>query len=263
MGALRLNDGMPRKSVEMSAPWFPRSAHEASKLVAAQKIKGTWGNSTKPKLSVKKAISADRKNFSLRLIRQLNNALIQRVIEEERFWNSGAMSDALAIQVKDLHKKVIQAIDETLNHKSAGAPPTLKNAKALLPQVEAFKNKCSKQITSDDIGQFRMAVCLHDLCDDVEFYVKQITIVYGIVSVVDKKPLMSNRPTHLEAKKLFGQIVRNHQSKFGLNTFPKPRVAQAALSAKGHAIPKRTLNFWKTQITNQTFEHFIQPQKRQ
>ena len=213
---LRLNNGMPLNSVDMSAPWFPRSAHETRKLVAAQKVKGTWGNSTKPKLSEKKINSADRKNFSLWFIHHLNNALIQRATEEERFWNSGAMGDALAKQVKDLHKKVIQALDETLNHKSAGAPPTLKNAKALLPQVEAFKNKCSKLITSDDIGQFRMAVCLHDLCDDVEFYVKQITIVYGIVSVVDKKPLISNRPTHIEAKKLFGQIVRNHQSKFGL-----------------------------------------------
>ena len=124
------------------------------------------------------------------------------------------MSDALAKQVKNFHKKVIEALDDTLNHKSAGAPPTLKNAKALMPQVEAFKNKCSKLITTDGLAQFRMAVCLHDLCDDVEYYVTQITIVYGIVSVVDKKPLISNRPTHIEAKKLFGQIERNHQSKF-------------------------------------------------
>ena len=263
MGVLRLNIGMPLSSVNSLAPWFPRSAHEASKLVAAQKVKGTWGNSTKPKLSAKKANSAARKNFSLWFIRQLNNALIQRAIEEERFWNSGAMSDALAKQVKDLHKKVIQALDETLNHKSSGAPPTLKNAKALLPLVEAFKNKCNKLIAADGIAQFRMAVCLHDMCDDIEHYVTQIKIVYGIVSVVDKKPLMSNRPTHVEAKKLFGQIVTKHQSKFGLNTFPKPRVVHSTLSEKGYTIPKRTLNYWKTQITNKTFENFIQPQKRQ
>ena len=263
MGVLGLNIGMPLSSVDMSAPWFPRSAHETRKLVAAKKVKGTWGNSTKPKFSAKKVNSADRKNFSLWFIHQLNNALIQRATEEEQFWNSGVMGDALAKQVKDLHKKVIQALDETLNHKSAGAPPTLKNAKALLPHVEAFEIKCSKLIRADCFDQFRMATCLHDLCDDIKHYVTQITIVYGIVSVVDERPLMSNRPTHLEAKKLFGQIVRNHQSKFGLNTFPKPRVAQAALSAKGHTIPKRTLNFWKTQLANKTFEHFMQPQKRQ
>lgn len=263
MGGVRLNVGMPRKSVKMSAPWFPRSAHEASKLVAAQKIKGTWGNSTKPKLSAKKDISADRKNFSLRLIRQLNNALIQRVIEEDRFWKSGAMSDELANQVKDLHKKVIQAIDETLNHKSAGAPPTLKNAKALLPHVKAFKSKCSRLIVGDCLNRFQMAVCLHDLCDDIEHYVSQITIVYGIVSVVDNKPLMSNRPTNIEAKNLFHQLVSTHQSKFGQDTFPKPSAIQSAMAEKGHTIPKRTLNFWKIQITNQTFEHFTQPQKRQ
>jgi len=260
---LRLNAGMPISSVDSSAPWFPRSVHETRKLFAAQKVKGTWGNSTKPKLSKKKVNSTDRKNFSLWVIHQLNNALIQRAAEEERFWNSGAMSDALAKQIKILHKKVIQALDETLNHKSAGAPPTLKNAKALLPHVEVFKNKCSKLIAADGIAQFRMAFCLHDLCDDIEYYVTQIKIVYAIVTVVDKKPVMSNRPTHIEAKKLFGQIVKNHQSKFGSNTFPKPRVAQAALSAKGHTIPKRTLNFWKTQFANKTFEHFIQPQKRQ
>ena len=260
---LRLNAGMPLSSVDSSAPWFPRSVQETRKLFAAQKVKGTWGNSTKPKLSTKKVNSADRKNFSLLFIHQLNNALIQRVAEEERFWNSGAMSDALAKQIKILHKKVIQALDETLNHKSAGAPPTLKNAKALLSYVEVFKNKCSKLIAADGIAQFRLAFCLHDLCDDIEYYVTQIKIVYAIVTVVDKKPVMSNRPTHIVAKKLFGQIVKNHQSKFGLNTFPKPRVAQAALSAKGHTIPKRTLNFWKTQFANMTFEHFIQPQKRQ
>lgn len=260
---LRLNVGMPRKSVEISAPWFPRSAHETLKLVAEKKFKGTWGNSTKPKLPAKKANNTDRKNYSLWFIRQLNKALIQRAIEEERFWDSGAMSDALAKQVKDLHMKVIQALDETLNHKSSGAPPTLKNAKALLPMVKIFKNTCSKLITADSLIQFWMSVCLHDLCDDIEHYVTQIKFVFGIVSVVDKKPLMSNRPTHIEAKKLFGQIVKKHQSKFGINSFPKPRVVHSTLSAKGHTIPKRTLNFWKTQITNQTFGHFIQPQKRQ
>ncbi len=260
---MRLNDGMPRNSENMSAPWFPRSVHETRKLVAAQNIKGTWGNSTKPKLSAKKNNSADRKNFSFWFIYQLNNALIKRATEEERFWNSGAMSDAIAKQVTDFHKKVIQALDETLNHKSAGAPPTLKNAKALVPLVGTFKNKCSKLITADCLDHFRMAVCLYDLCDDVEHYVRQIKIVFGIVSVVGDKPVMSNRPTNLEAKKLFGQIVRNHQTKFGLNSFPKPRAIQSAMAEKGHTIPKRTLNFWKTQIAKKTFEYFIQPQKRQ
>jgi hypothetical protein len=260
---LRLNVGMPLNSVDMSAPWFPLSAQDTRKLVAVQKVKGTWGNTTKPKLSAKKINSADRKNFSLWFIHQLNNTLIQRATAEEQFWNSGAMSDALAKQVKNLHKKVIQALDETLNHKSAGAPPTLKNAKALLPQVEAFKNKCSKLITADGLAQFRMAVCLHDLCDDIEHYVSQIKIVFGIVSVLGNKPVMSNRPTNLGAKNLFRQLVTSHQSKFGLNSFPKPREIQSALTAKGHTIPKRTLNFWKTQIAKKTFENFIQPQKRQ
>lgn len=260
---LRLNVGMPPKSINLSAPWFPRSAHETRKLVSAQKVKGTWGNSTKPKLDAKKINSADRKNFSLRFIHQLNNALIKRAIEEERFWNSGVMSNALAKQVKKIHSNVLRAIDETLNHKSAGAPPTLKNAKALLPHVQAFKLKCSRLIVCDCLDQLHMAFCLHDLCDDIEHYVSQITIVFGIVSVVNNKPLMSNRPTNVEAKNLFHQLVSAHQSKFGHNTFPKPREIHAEMVAKGKKIPKRTLNFWKTQMINKTFENFIQPQKRQ
>jgi len=254
---------MSQNKVSKPAPWFPLSAHEARRVIAAQEVSSSWGNSGKPLTPAKKIQSAERKNFSLLIIHQLNNALIARATEEEHFWKTGALNDELAQEVTAVHNKIIHVLDQTLNHKFSGAPPTLRNAKSLTSIVEIFKIKCTNLITAESMDQLLLAICLNDLCDDVEHYVIQINRVFGIVSVVDQKPMLSNRPTNFAAKKNYDQIIRTHQSKFGVDSFPMPREIQSALSAKGHQISKRTINFWKSQFTKKRLEDFIQPQKRQ
>ena len=113
------------------------------------------------------------------------------------------------------------------------------------------------------VVQNQLAICLNDLCDDIEHYVFQIQIVFGIVSVVGQKPVMSNRPTKSDAKNLYCEIVNSHQAKYGQNDFPKPREVQSALSAGGYAVSKRTLNNWKSQVNKNLIDFFIQPKKRQ
>ena len=260
---LRLNITMSQNKVNKPAPWFPLSAHEARRVIAAQEASSSKGNSSKPLKAAKKIQGAKRKKFCLLFIHQLNNALIARATEEEHFWKLGAINYALAQEVTAVHKKIIHVLDQTLNHKSSGAPPTLRNAKSLTLIVENFKIKCTNLITAQSIDQFRLAICLHDLCDDVEHYVIQISRVFGIVSVVDEKPVLSNRPTNFAAKKIYDQIITTHQSQFGVDNFPMPREIQSTLSAKGHQISKRTINFWKSQFTKKRLENFIQPQKRQ
>ena len=254
---------MPKKSTTAPSQWWPLSAHEARAVKPITTNTESWGKKLAQKNEIKKKSSVERKEFSFLFIGQLNTALIIRAHEEQTFWYAGIMLPTLAKHVRTFHGKVIKLLDQTLLHKSSGAPPTLRNAKSMRLLVTEFKKKCSQYITNEDVGQFQLAICLNDLCDDIEHFVVQIQIVFGIVSVVGQKPVVANRPTKSDAKNLYCEIVNGHQAKYGPNHFPKPREAQAALSAGGYAVSKRTLNNWKSQVNKNLIGFFIQPKKRQ
>lgn len=261
--AFSTNTVMPKKSTTTPSHWWPLSANEARQVKPITTNTESWGKKSVQKIEIEKKSSAERKEFSLLLIGQLNAALIIRALEEQAFWNAGIMPTTLAKHVRTFREKIIKLLDQTLLHKSSGAPPTLKNAKSMRLLVPDFKRQCSQCITNIDVGQFQLAICLNDLCDDIEHFVCQIQIVFGIVSVVGQKPMMSNRPTKSDAKNLYYEIVNSHQAKCGPNDFPKPREVQAALSAGGYAVSKRTLNNWKYQVKKNLIGFFIQPKKRQ
>lgn len=104
---------------------------------------------------------------------------------------------------------------------------------------------------------------LWDLCDDVEHYVTQTSMTYGLVAVNGGKPRLGNRPTNSDAKKAYGSLIENHQQLYGKKSFPKPSIVHKTMTDVGHDVSIRTLNLWKNQIVNGTFSWHVQSKNRQ
>ena len=205
----------------------------------------------------------ERRWFSQEIALKLEEALIDRVAEEESLYDSGAFPDGLADIVFLFHRSVFKVIDRTLDHASPGAPPTLRDAKGLSVVVAQFKTDLSQFPGFDISSDTLLAICIQTLCDDVEHYIQQIRIVYAIVGLQNRRPKIANRPTNLEAKAHFVRLINDYQAIHGSGTLPKPAVIGQAMSLAGYKVSPRTLRSWRQQIEEGTFGHFIQDQKRQ
>jgi hypothetical protein len=99
---------------------------------------------------------------------------------------------------------------------------------------------------------------LDELIADVAHFIQQIRITHSIVTVVNGKPLMRNRPVKQDAKVAFAEIVNEYQKIHGVAAFPKRGYTLAQLKARGCDVSPRTLQGWRRQMTNNTFGHFVQ-----
>lgn len=253
---------MPGKKSIQTNPWFPIPAKKTRSILGSKNnsvVKVVSGKRQQVKPT--KIDQKERNKWIFYFIRQLEHALRNRAREEEEFWAAGIMSAPLANCIERLHRQVITAIDKTNNHARSGAAATLQNANSLLPLLRRFKFRCNAAIKSTD--QLEMAMTLQELCDDVEHYVIQTRLTYGIVSVSSGKPRLGNRPTNSKAKAFYGGLIKSHQCQYGSTSFPKPAAVRKAMNDCGHAASVRTINLWKNQILNGTFDWYVQPKNRQ
>lgn len=252
---------MHSKAHIQSNPWIPPSPKQTRSILEA-----TRSNITKAVSGVKQRDKPlldriERANWNNLFIHQLEAAMAQRAREEEVFWAEGRMSPLLANCVRNFHRQVIAAIEKTTQHNRRSAPPTLRSANSLMRALSSFKLRCNAAIKSLD--QLDLALCLWDLCDDVEHYVIQTRITFGLVALNNRMPRLANRPTKIVAKAFYGSLVGKHQLVHGDDSFPKPSSIRRAMNESGYHVSERTLNLWKNQIRCGTFGSHIQPKNRQ
>lgn len=214
--------------------------------------------------SPKGAQNRDRANYCRRAAYRLSDALCESAAELNHLWNSGAITNEIAVLTSDIFDLACSTIDYSLIPKHVGAPRTLEKSKNLVKAMEEFRAAIDLALTHDKRHALELASCLHEFCCDIAHYERQIRFAYAIVQITAAgriKP--ANRPTNLQGKKEFAKIVNEYQAVHGPEKFPKLRHIKAALASVNQSIPDRTLREWRKQMQLNTFGHHIQTRKRQ
>lgn len=199
----------------------------------------------KKRSSSKKYRDKDRSTYSRRYIRQLEISLTSTAHDLEGFWSQEIISDELALEITEFFKQVCTALDETLHHKSKGAPATLSNARSLRPSIKSFATKITHLIPKDSLVTRGLEQCLKELLEDVRHYIRQIEMTYGIVRLQGANPVLSNRPSNTMAFEKMLDLIESHAHINGANSKLKPKLLRAQLSEAGYALSERTLRIWR------------------
>ena len=199
----------------------------------------------KKRASSREHRDTDRSTCSRSAIRKLEDSLVSAARDLEGFWSQEIISDELALEITEFFKQVCTALDETLHHKSKGAPATLRNARSLRPSIESFETKLTHLIPKDAVIDIGLEQCLKELFEDVRHYVRQIEMTYGIVRLQGANPVLSNRPSNTMAFEKMLDLIESHAHINGENSKLKPKLLRAQLSEAGYAVSERTLRSWR------------------
>jgi hypothetical protein len=210
----------------------------------------------------RKAKNDERKVIMRNFINQLDLALVDRARELESVHAAQAIPKPLATLILDFFSVVIQVSDGTKNQRGKAPPTTLKSAKGLNQPLQSFKVSVDAFVPASTTSPALHDI-LNELIADVVHFIQQIRMTHSIVTVVDKKPLIRNRPTKLDARVKFAELVGEYQRVNRTEKFPKCRNLLAQLKIMGHIISARTFRDWRAQMQNGTFWHFVQNRKRQ
>jgi len=196
--------------------------------------------------------------FFRKFINQLNLALKERARHLERLNTQRRLSKQLRDETVKFFKRAIETVDRTGQQQRPGAPPTLSNARSLVPAVEQFDKSLEDLLEHGHPRASELAMCLRGLCDDVRHYVSQIDITSAIVDQRKVMPTIPNRPTNWDAKEFYGRLLERHQRMHGDQSFPKPRDLRRQLSEAGYDFSERTLRDWRSQWVRGSFGNHIQ-----
>ena len=210
----------------------------------------------------RKAKNDDRKVIMRNFVHQLDLALVDRARELAAVHAEQAIPKPLATLILDFFSLVIQVSDGTKNHRGKAPPKTLKSAKGLTQPLQSFKVGIDAFMPTSKTSP-ALEDILKELIADVAHFIKQIRMTHAIVTVVDKNPLMRNRPAKHKARVKFAELVDEYQQLHGTEKFPKSSDLLAQLKTTGHVISSRTLRDWRAQMHKDTFWYFIQNRKRQ
>jgi hypothetical protein len=210
----------------------------------------------------RKTRNDERKVIMRNFIHQLDLALIDRKRELEAIHAAQAIPPPLANLILNFFSAVIQVSDRTKKHTGKAPPRTLKSAEGLTQPLQSFKGSVHGLMPPPTTSS-ELRDVLEELIADVAHFIQQIRITHAMVTVVDGKPLMRNRPAMQDAKVAFAELVNEYQSLRGAAVFPKSGCTLAQLKAKGHLVSAGTLRNWKKQIVDNTFGHFVQLRKQQ
>ena len=204
----------------------------------------------------RKAKNDERKIIMQNCINQLDLALVDRARELEAVHASEAIPNPLATLILDFFSVVIQVSDGTKNHRGKAPPTTLKSAKGLTQPLQSFQVNFQGLVSTSTTSP-ALSDVLYKLMADVAHFIQQIRMTHSIVTVVNGKPLMRNRPMKQDVKVAFAEIVNEYQTTHGVAAFPKRGYTLAQLKTTGHEVSPRTLQEWRRQMTNNTFGHFV------
>jgi len=205
----------------------------------------------------RKVKNDERKIIMQNRINQLDLALADRARELEAVHAVKVIPNPLATLILDFFSVVIQVSDGTKNHRGKAPPTTLKSAIGLTQPLQSFQVNVQGLASTSTISP-ALSDVLYELVADVAHFIQQIRMTHSTVTVVNKKPLMRNRPVKQDAKVAFAEIVNEHQKIHGVAAFPKRGYTLDQLKARGCDVSLRTLQGWRSQMTNNTFGHFVQ-----
>ena len=209
----------------------------------------------------RKTRNDERKVIMRNFIHQLDLALIDRMRELEAIDAAQAIPLPLANLIFNFFSVVIQVADGTKKHRGKAPPRTLKSAEGLAQPLQCFKEGVDGVVQSSTTRPDLRDV-LGELIADVAHFIQQIRMTHAMVTVVNGKPLMRNRPAKRDAMVAFAELVDEHQNLHGAAAFPKSGSTLAQLKARGHDVSPRTLRDWRKQMTNNTFGHFVQKNRQ-
>ena len=223
---------------------------QSRKVVAGKPVAAST-----PKPASKKQIMA---NFAV----QLHSALEDRAKELSYLHQHAPFPVDLQQATVNLFTIVINKTDCIKKYKSTTINSVRSEAFDLLDKLGGLEKTIEKTVPANAHGLMVCAVIV-DLGDDVRHYVRQIDFTYNIVKVHQNAsgravPLISNRPTNIEAKNQYAALIQAHQTKSQTAGFPKPAWIKRQMQLVGLPVSERTLRGWKTQIQNVTFDLFIQ-----
>jgi len=210
----------------------------------------------------RKAKNDERKIIMRNFVHQLDFALVFRARELEAIHAAQAIPNPLATLILDFFSAVIQVSDGTKNYRGKAPPTTLKSAKGLTQPLQSFKVNVDAFLPASTSSPVLRDV-LSELIADVAHFIQQIQMTHSMITVVDDKLLLRNRPAKYEARVKFAELVGAYQQLHGTAKFPKSSDLLAQLKTIGHIISARTLRDWRAQMHNDTFWHFVQNRKRQ
>lgn len=205
----------------------------------------------------RKAKNDERKLIMQNRINQLDLALEDRARELDAVHAAQAIPKPLATLILDFFSVVIQVTEGTKKHRGKAPPTTLKSAKGLTQPLQSFQVNV-QGLASTSTTSPALRDVLYELIADVAHFIQQIEMTHSMVTVVNGKPLMRNRPVKQDAKIVFAELVNEYQKIHGVAAFPKRGHTLAQLKARGYDVSPRTLQGWRTQMTNNTFGHFVQ-----
>ena len=222
---------------------------QSRKVVAGKPV-----TASTPKPASKKQIMA---NFAV----QLHSALEDRAKELSYLHRHAPFPVGLQQATVNLFTIVINKTDWIKKYKSTTINSVKSEAFDLLDKLGGLEKIIEKTVPANERGLMVCAVIV-DLGDDVRHYARNINIIYNIINVQNASglavPLISNRPTNIEAKNQYAALIQAHQTKSQTAGFPKPAWIKRQMQLVGLPVSERTLRGWKTQIQNVTFDLFIQ-----
>lgn len=204
----------------------------------------------------------ERKHIMRSFIDQLNSALEKRASELTVLDGTQPFSTNLQKVIIDLFTEVIAKNDAATRHTGQAPPRTSGNTVKLLVTLQNFRLGIA-QIGKEAAIEPEVRAVLDELAGDVAHFIRSIQLTHGIVTTVEGKPKLRNRPSQTTAMAVYSKIVLGHQLQHGLGKFPKPRQIKIQMLFLGHNIPQRTMRDWKQQMKRGTFGHYVQNRKRQ
>lgn len=200
-----------------------------------------------------------RSTFVRRSALWLNRELHDREKEMESLLGKTFTPQDFSDDAKLIFDKSYEVTNKILEHKSVGAPPSLRKARSLSVAIEAFEKLANER---DDLTPEHRA-WVEELCGDIHHFVRQIEITYAIVKTDQSgRPKPPNRPPNREGKQFYWRLVKEHRASNGEGTLPKTKFAHEKLADLGIRVTPRAINTWRKQIEDGSFFHFASNKKR-
>ena len=204
----------------------------------------------------------ERKHIMRSFINQLNSALEKRASELTVLDGTQPFSANLKKVIINFFTEVIAKNDAVERHTGKAPPRLSDNEVQLSATLQTFRLGIERVVKEAAIDP-AVSPVIDELTGDVEHFIRSIQLTRGIVTNVEGRPKLRNRPSNLVAMAFYSKIVLDHQLQHGQDKFPKPVHIQKQMLFLGHNIPQRTMRDWKQQMKRGTFGYYVQNRKRQ
>jgi hypothetical protein len=201
----------------------------------------------------------ERAHFYELFVNQLLNATHEQAKKLRSLDAKGAIPSSIRPFLSHIYSETILTIKAHSQHEKIGAPKTLSEAQKLANEAIATEAAIRNAMPKRQQHRKALVACIDDLIGDIRHYARQIELTYHSVPDDGGKPRLANRPTNLDAKQTFAELIFQHQRLHGPCAFPKTGQIRTVLKTAGINVSDRTIRYWIAQMKSGTFDYFVQP----